>query len=50
VASVGYMCRFEATIPFGRLGHTLEGKIRMDLKERGCKCVDWLDVARDRDK
>ena len=50
MASVGYMGRLEVTVPFGRPGHTLEGNIRMDIKERGCECEDWLDVARDRDK
>jgi hypothetical protein len=50
VASVGFMGRLEGTIPFGRSGHTLEGNIRSDLKERGCEGVDWLDVVRDRDK
>jgi hypothetical protein len=35
VASVGFMGRLEGTVPFGTAGHTLEGKIRMDFKERG---------------
>jgi len=50
VANVGFRGRLEVTIAFGRPGHTMNGKIRMDLKESGCECVDWLDVARDRDK
>jgi hypothetical protein len=47
VASVGFMGRLEGTVLFGTAGLTLEGKIRMDFKERGSKCVEWLDLAQD---
>jgi hypothetical protein len=28
----------------------MEGKIKIDLPERGCDGVDWISVARDRNR
>ena len=27
-----------------------EDNIKMDLQEVGCECMDWIDLAQDRDK
>jgi len=27
-----------------------EYNIRMDLREAGCGCVDWMELAQDRDR
>ena len=34
--------------PVGRLGHTWEDNIKVDLEEICCKSVDWNFVAQDR--
>ena len=36
--------------PPGRPRHRWEDNIRMDLREMGCGCVDWMELAQDRDK
>jgi len=36
--------------PLGRPRPRWEDKIRMDLREVGCKCVDWMELAQDRDR
>jgi hypothetical protein len=36
--------------PFGRPGRRWEDNITMDLQEVGCGGIDWIDLARDRDK
>jgi hypothetical protein len=32
----------------GRPRHRWEDNIRMDLREGGCGCVDWMELAKDR--
>jgi hypothetical protein len=34
----------------GRPGCRLEDNIRMDLREVGWECVDWIHLAQDRDQ
>jgi hypothetical protein len=40
----------EGKRPLGRTKHGWEVNIKMDLKEIGFECVDWIDVARDKNK
>jgi hypothetical protein len=35
--------------PLGRARRRWEDNIRMDLREVGCGCVDWMELAQDRD-
>jgi hypothetical protein len=34
----------------GRPRHSWENKIKIDLQEVGCGCMDWIDLAHDRTK
>ena len=34
----------------GRPRRRWEDNIRMDLREVGCGCVDWMELAQDRDR
>jgi hypothetical protein len=34
----------------GRPRHRREDNVRMDLLEVGCGCVDWMELAQDRDR
>jgi hypothetical protein len=36
--------------PLGRTRHRWENNFRMDLREVGCGCVDWMELAQDRDR
>jgi hypothetical protein len=36
--------------PLGRSRRRWEDNIRMDLREVGCGCVDWKELALDRDR
>ena len=36
--------------PLGRPRRRWEDNIRMDLREAGCGCVDWMELAQDRDR
>jgi len=36
--------------PLGRPRCRWEGNIKMDLQEVGCGDVDWIELARDRDR
>jgi len=36
--------------PLGRLRHRLEDDIKTDLQEVGCRAMDGIEVARDRDR
>jgi hypothetical protein len=36
--------------PLGRSTHRWEDNIRMDLREVGCGCVDWMELAQDMDR
>jgi hypothetical protein len=31
-------------------GRRWEDNIKMDLKEMGCGCMDWIELAQDRDR
>jgi hypothetical protein len=37
----------EGKTPLGRPGRRWEDNIRMDLREIGWECVDWLHLAQD---
>jgi hypothetical protein len=39
----------EGRKPLGRPRRIWEDNIRMDLWEVGCGCVDWMELAQDRD-
>jgi hypothetical protein len=38
----------EGRRPLGRPRRRWEDNIRMDLREVGCGCMDWMELARDR--
>jgi hypothetical protein len=40
----------EGRRPLGRPRRRWEDNIRMDLQEVGCVCVDWMELAQDRDR
>jgi hypothetical protein len=40
----------EGRRPLERSRHRWEDNIRMDLWEVGCGCVDWMELAQDRDR
>jgi hypothetical protein len=40
----------EGKRPLGRPRHRWEDGIRMDLRETGCWCMDWIRWAQDRDR
>jgi len=40
----------EGRRPLGRPRLRWEDNIRMDLREVGCGCVDWMELAKDRDR
>jgi hypothetical protein len=40
----------EGRRPLGRPRRRWEVNIRMDLREVGCGCVDWMELAQDRDR
>jgi hypothetical protein len=40
----------EGKRPLGRPRHRWEDGIRMDLREIGLGCVDWIRLAQDRDR
>jgi len=40
----------EGKRPLGRPRHRWEDNIKMDLQEVGWGCMDWIDLAQDRDK
>jgi len=35
--------------PFGTLRHKWENNIKVDLREVGCGCMDWIKLTEDRD-
>ena len=39
----------EGKRPLGRLRHRWVDNIKMDLQEVGCRYVDWIGLAQDRD-
>jgi hypothetical protein len=38
----------EGRRPLGRPRHRWEDHIRVDLREVGCGCIDWMELAQDR--
>jgi hypothetical protein len=40
----------EGKRPLGRPRRRWENNIKMDLQEVGCGCVDWIELAQDRDR
>jgi hypothetical protein len=36
--------------PLGRPRHRWEDNIKMDLQEVGCRGMDWIEMAQDRDR
>ena len=40
----------EGRRPLGRLRRRWEDNIMLDLREVGCGCVDWMELAQDRDR
>jgi hypothetical protein len=40
----------EGKRPLGRLRRWWVDTIKMDLREIGCNCIDWIDMAQDRNK
>jgi hypothetical protein len=36
--------------PLGRPRHRWEGNIKMDVKEMGCRVMDWIELAQDRER
>jgi hypothetical protein len=49
------LCKFlvgknEGKRPLGRPRRKWEDEIRMDLREIGLGCVDWIRLAQDRDR
>ena len=40
----------EGRRPLGRPRHRWVDNIRMDLQEVGCRCMDWIGLAQDRDR
>jgi hypothetical protein len=40
----------EGRRPLGRPRRKWAANIKMDLKQRGCDGMDWIDVAQDRDQ
>jgi hypothetical protein len=40
----------EGRKPLGRPKHRWEVNITMDLREVRCGCVDWMELAQDRDR
>jgi hypothetical protein len=42
--------RPEGRRPLGRPGNRWKNNIKMDLQEIGVGCLEWVDLAEDRDK
>jgi len=40
----------EGKRPFGRPKHRWEENMRIDLQEAGCRGIDWIDLAQDRNR
>jgi hypothetical protein len=40
----------EGRRPLGRFRRRWEDNIRMDLQEVGCGCVDWMELAQNRNR
>jgi len=46
----GLVGKPEGKRPLGRHRHRREDNIKMDFQEVGCEDVDWIELARDRDR
>ena len=44
------MGKSEGKRPLGRPRRRWEENIKIDLQDLGCKDMDWIDLAQDRDK
>ena len=44
------MGKTEGKRPLGRPRHTWEDNIKIDFQEVGLGDIDWIDLARDRDR
>ena len=44
------MGKTEGKRPLGRPRRRREDNIKMDLREVGCEGVDWIELAKDRDR
>ena len=42
--------RTEGKRPLGRPRRRWEDNIKMDLQDVGCGCMDWIELAQDRDR
>jgi hypothetical protein len=42
--------KLERKRPLGRPRRRWEDNIKMDLQELGCWCMDWIELAQDRDR
>jgi len=42
--------KHEGKRPLGRPRCRWKDNIRMDLREVGCGCVDWMELAQDKDR
>jgi 3-oxoacyl-ACP reductase-like protein len=40
----------EQKSPLGRPRNRWEDNIKMDLQVMGCGCMDWIELAQDRDR
>jgi hypothetical protein len=40
----------EGKRPLGRPRRRWEDNIKLDLQEVGCGCMDWIELAQDRDR
>jgi hypothetical protein len=42
--------KLEGKIPLGRPRRRWEDNVKIDFQEVGCGCMDWIELARDRDR
>jgi hypothetical protein len=42
--------RLEGKRPLGRPVRRWKDNVMMDLEELGCVCMDWIELAQDRDR
>ena len=44
------MGKSEGNRPLGRPWHRREDNIKIDIQEVGCRAMDWIELAQDRDR